>query len=809
MKYAFRILVREKTFSIVAVVTLGLGIGAVTAVFSVVDNVLLKPIMYRDPARLYTATESAPQVAHLYPRLPVNAAHFSWWRKQCVSCLQGALLRPDAFNLTDGEPERLSGVSTTWELFQVLGVEAQLGRTFTESDDQPGNNKYVVITDGLWRRRFNADRGIVGKPVQLYGEPHVIIGVLPAGFRFMRGQQLGPVLRLPERVEIFKPLGLDWEKQRRAGSHSYLSLIRLRPAATIDQAQSEMTAAIVDAGREVGMDLKAHLTPLQEQMTGSSRSSLWMLFVAVGAVLLIVCVNLGNLMFVRSTGRLRDAAICFALGATRTQVFKPIVAESLIVAFAGGSLGVLTAYAAVRLLVGTAPVDIPRLDEVHLNFETLLFAFLVSTVCGVFCGSWPAWRLGRYNLTDGLKPGSRPATDTTAQLRMRQWLVGLEVALSTGLLILAGLLGVSFFRLMNVERGFEVEHIATADITLPLIRYSKDEQIVAFHRQMLEKLATLPGTKAVALVSTLPLRGENFGNVITKEGDTRPPLERPLAEYRLISSDYFQTMGIPLRIGRLPQASDLIHKKVALLSESAASKVWPGENPVGKRIKDNERTEMVEVIGVVADVRTNGLDKQPPLMVYVPYWDQVYWLGRPLPNISYIVRTSHDPSTMGNAFLSTLRSVDSELPLTRVRSMREIMTESLGLRRFRTLLAAAFAGSALLLVCVGIYGVLSYTVTRRTTELGIRTALGAQAPFIMLSVLQQGLKPVAVGLIAGVFGASWIGRLLSGLFFGVSAHDPLTIFLVVFLELGVAVVACWIPARRASRLDPMTALRNE
>ena len=367
-----------------------------------------------------------------------------------------------------------------------------------------------MITDSLWKRRFHANPQVLGQTVRLDDDPHVIIGVLPPTFRFPTGEQLGPMITVSERAEIFKPLGLDWPKQSTAANFNYLAIVRLRPGAPAQRAQAEMTAAITESGRTMGVELKAHLTPMQDQITGNSRSALWLLMGAVGAVLLIVCVNLGNLMLVRASGRLRDAAVRRALGATRGQLFRPIMTESLILAAAGGVLGVLLAYAGVQVLVKTAPGRIPRLDEVHLDLITMLFAFLVAALCGILCGAWPAWRMTTTMPSEALKAGTRSTTDSGGRLRAREWLIGFEVALSTVLLVVAALLGVSFMRIVNVDRGFDVERIMTATVTLPEKRYAKDEQRRQFHEQTLERLQSAPGVKQAALVSTLPLRGEDW-----------------------------------------------------------------------------------------------------------------------------------------------------------------------------------------------------------------------------------------------------------------------------------------------------------
>lgn len=809
MKYALRVLAREKAFAAFAILTLALGIGGVTTIFSVVDGVLLKPLAYKEPGRLYAASESAPKLAPMYPRLPVNAAHFRSWQEQCTSCETGALLNPATFNLTGaGEPERIEGATCTWQLFQVLGVSARLGRTFVESDDQPRANRFVVVTDSFWRRRMGADPEAAGKAVRLDGEPHIVVGVLRPEFRFPTGGQIGPILRFPARAEVFKPMGINWTNRSRVGQFNYASLMRLKPGANPAKAEAEMTAAVADAGREMKIEIGAHLLPLQEQVTGAARGGLTLLLAAVGVVLLIVCVNLGNLMLVRANERARAMAVRRALGAGASHLFRPVLLESMVIAFAGGALGTLLAYGGVRVLVNLAPAGIPRLDEVHVSAAALLFAFLVSAGCGVLCGLWPAMRAMGVQPADALRSGSRSSTEGRARLHSREWLVGLEVALSTVLLVVAALLGLSFLRLQNVDRGYRVDHILTADIALPGARYPKGVDKALFHQRALERIASLPGVRSAGLVSSLPLKAQVWGDTIGKEGDTRPPAERPLAHFRFVSERYFDTMGIALRQGRFPAAHDQ-SRKVAVISESAARHVWPGENPVGKRMRNDPRPEWVEVIGVVADVRTESLEKAPPLIVYVPYWDGGYWQGSVWGNATYVMRTSQDPAAMRNALRGAIRAMDAELPLADVMTMDEIVSESVGSRRFQTLLAAAFAGAALLLACLGIYGVISYSVARRTNEMGIRIALGARAAQVSLLVLRQGIRPVVGGLVVGVAAALAAGQWIGSFLFGTEARDPMAMAVVAVTLLLVSAAACWAPARRASRIDPMAALRDE
>lgn len=594
----------------------------------------------------------------------------------------------------------------------------------------------------------------------------------------------------------------------RVGQFNFACVIRLQRGANPARAEAQMSAAIADAGREMETPINARLVPLQEQVTGGSRGVLTLLFATVGAVLLIVCVNLGNLMLVRANEKARDAAICRALGADAGQLVRPVLTESLLIGLIGGALGVLLANAGVQMLVKTSPIDIPRLNEVHVSLAVLLFAFCLSAACGITCGLWPAIRATRVEPADALRSGSRASTQGSAGVRSREWLVGVQVALSTVLLAMAALLGLSFSRVMHVERGYAVDRVLSADVSLPDARYGTDAQRTLFHQRALEALQDLPGVRSAGLISSLPLKAQVWGDSISKRGDNRSRAERPMADYRFVSEHYFETMGVELKQGRFPNAGDR-RRKVALISENAARKVWPGEVAVGKLIRNDPKPEWAEIIGVVADVRTESLDKQPPMMVYVPYWDGAYWQGSVWGNETYVVRTAQDPAAMANSLRASFHKLDPELPLANVRTMREILSESISSRRFQTLLASVFAIAALLLACLGIYGVISYTVARRTNEIGIRIAVGAQPSQVSLLVFRQGVRPVIVGLLVGVAGALAAGRLIQSFLFDTDAHDPTAILVVVALLLGVAAIACWAPARRASRIDPAIALRNE
>ncbi|MEJ2083149.1 MAG: ABC transporter permease, partial [Acidobacteriota bacterium] len=758
MRYTLRILGREKGFSAFVVLSLALGIAAVTTIFSVVDSVLLKALPYAEPQRLFTVSESLPRITQIPPRIPVNGAHFHTWRTQDRLCSELALLDPRSFNLTEGgEPERIGGVATTWELFRLLGVQAQLGRTFTADDETRDGGRVVVLADSLWRRRFDARSDVIGRSIRLDDELYTVIGVLPA-----------------------------------------------------EEAESEMALLLSDVAAKMHTDLEVRLTPLADEINGRSASALWFVMAAVGTVLLILCVNLGNLMWVRAGSRLQDAAIRRALGATRMQLLRPILAQSLLLSLAGCVGGVLLAYVGIDLVVRTAPVDIPRIGEIGFEPAAWFFALLVSVGCGVFCGLWPVWRSARAQPLDALRGSTLRTTEGGARLRARAWLVGLQVALSTTLLVTASLLGISFLRLIHVDRGYSGDRVLSTRLNLPRNRYPNDESRLLFDQRLLERLQTLPGVRSAALVSALPLTGEHWGDLINEDGDTRPPIERPSANFRFVSPRYFDAMGIRLVAGRGPSEADQSHR-VAVVSENVARQVWPGEEPLGKRIKrtDDAEAAACEVIGVVEDVRAVRLDQQPPLMVYVPYWDGPYWQGGIQRGATYLMHTTGDPRSMVPAFRDAVRQIDPELPLGEVRTMQQVLDDSVGQRRFQMMLVWVFAASALLLACLGIYGVVSYTVSRRAREMGIRMALGAQSAGLSLLVVRQEMRPVVVGLAAGVLGALGVGRLIESLLFGVGAHDPVTVTAAVLFLAAVALVACWLPARRASRVDPAAARQQE
>jgi len=806
LRFASRMLRKNPGFSTIAVATLALGIGANTAIFSLVDGVILRPLAYWDADRLFAVHEVVPKFSALAPLIPVNGMHFLEWRKRVRSFEQSALVSGMTLNLTGaGEPERLPAARVSSSLFPMLGVQAQLGRTFLEEEDHPGRDQAVILNHELWTRRFAADPNVIGRKITLDGHPYEIVGVLPRGFHFPKLNQLYAMTIAEERPQIWKPFALRDDELELLGDFNYACIVRLRRGVQPAQALSELNIVQAHIANQTGekIELRAALVPLQDQITGRSRTGLELLLAAVGAVLLIGCVNIANLLLARATARRREIAIRSALGAGRDRLVGQMLVESLVLAAMGGAAGVALAYEAIRVMVAYAPVDLPRTDEVHLDARVLLFTAMLSILTGVLFGLFPAWRATRGDPQEAMKSGSRNTTAGRGSGRLRSLLVALEVGLSAMCLIAGGLLLHSFLNLMHVNRGFEVERIVTVELNLPDSRYPDLDKRAAFVRSTLERVGSLPGVTSAGISNKLPLSGEGGNNLIAAEGASLPLMERPLADIRQVNPDYFRSMGIPLRSGRIFEEADR-SRKVGLLSTVTAERLWPGENPVGKRFRMGaEDSPLIEVAGVVGDVRGVSLNKTPSLTVYVPYWQRFQ------NQASLAVRTSLDPMAASSAIRAAIRQVDRELPVPAFRTMEEIVSESVAQRRFQMSLVLLFAAAALLLASLGIYGVVSYSVAQRTNEMGIRMALGAQPGSIRRMVLGQSLLPVCGGLVAGVVASMALGRLLGSLLFGVSAWDPATIASVLILLITVAASATLPPVRRATGVDPASALRYE
>ncbi|MBV8553449.1 MAG: ABC transporter permease [Acidobacteriaceae bacterium] len=806
LRFAGRMLRRNAGFTAIAIVTLAVGIGANTAIFSVIDHTILRPLAYRDPDRLYAIHEKVLDFPQAPPLLPVNAMHFLEWRKNVRAFDSVALMAGYALDLTgSGEPRRLHAARVSWNLFKMLGVQPQLGRSFRPHEDQPGHDHEVIIDNALWRRHFAGDPNVIGRKIVLDGNPYEVIGVLPANFRFPKLSQLYAMAVSEERPEIWKPFALRNDELDDMGDFNFACIARLKPGVSRGRALAELNAAQGAFVKKLPekADLRAELVPLESQIVGRSRTGLELILVAVGAVLLIACVNIANLLLTRSTVRSREMAIRTALGAGRGRLLRQLLMESLTLAGAGGILGIGIAYAAIRLIVAKAPVDLPRLDEVHLDLRVLLFTAVISVFCGLLFGVLPAWNSARRDPQEAMKGGGRGTTAGRTSGRLRSLLVSAEICLSTMSLAAGALLLHSFVNLLNVDKGFDVQRLVTVDLSLPRIRYPDNDAKALFLQQMLQRVEALPGVLSAGTINRLPLSGEGGNNLILVEGSNLPILQRPLADIRQVNPDYFRTMAIPLRQGRTFTTAEY-KRQVAMISASAAAKLWPKENPVGRRFRmGGDERPFLQVVGVVGDVRGTSLGTPPSPTVYVPYWVQLW--GEP----TLVVRTALAPAAASGEIRGVLRQMDRQMPVERFQTMEEVLDQSVAQRRFQMNLVLLFAVSALLLACLGIYGVVSYSVAQRTNEIGVRMTLGARSGDISRMVLWQGLMPVISGLSAGVLASFITGRIIASLLFGVTSADPIAMAAVVAALTTVAACATLIPAMRATRVDPAIALRYE
>jgi predicted permease len=797
-RFALRSLLREPGVAAAAVLMLGLGLGAATAVFSLVNGVLLKPLSYRAPERLVTIREVIPRTSHLYPSMPVSGRHFVEFRAAARSIEGMAALEPASLNLTGaGEPERLEGARVSPNLFRVLGVRPALGRDFLDEEEQEGKDYVVVLTDGLWRRRFAADPGVVGRAITLNGRAHTVIGVLPPDIRFPDRNAFGMGSTVASRTDLFRPKTFDkQELSQLLGMFNYGVIARLRPGATRAQATAELEAVQARIEELAGekLNMKAEVKPLLDAVAGKARRGLLVLMGAIGVVLLIVCVNLANLLLARGERRSREAAVRAALGAGRGRLIRQALAETALLGAAGGLLALGVAAAGIHLLKAYAPVDIPRLEEVAMDGRVALFAGVLTAFTALVFGLLPAWRVSGADPQAALRSGGRGATESPGGMRLRSALVACEVGLSALLLILAGLLTHSFVRLMRAEMGFRGDAVLSMDVGLSGDRYRDEAARDGFFKRVFENLQTQPAVETAGIVSALPLRGETWIDGVRSDG------EELMTNVRFVSAEYFRVMGIPVLGGRTFRETDRGTMRT-VISAGLAAALWPGQDPVGRRFLRG-RDQWWEVVGVAGDVRAEAHRPAPPVM-YRPYWD---WM--PFRTV-LVARSAGDPKAITGAVRAAVRAADPDIPIPQMRSMPDVLGESTATRRFQMVLAGGFAIMALLVASLGIYAVVSYSVARRTAEMGIRAALGAGRADLYALVLRQGMAPVLAGLLFAAAAAAAFGRALGSLLYEIDGRDPATIAAVTLALGAVALAACLIPARRASRVDPMTALRYE
>jgi putative ABC transport system permease protein len=800
LRYAGRMQFKNPGFTIVAVIALALGIGANTAIFSVVNSVLLRPLPYKDPERLVMVWEDATHQG--YPQETPAAANFVDWRDQNTVFEGMAAIADESFNLTGaGDPERLEGRRVSANLFPLLGVDPHIGRTFTSDEDKPGANKVAVMSHALWQRRFGGDNNILGKPLTLNGEPYIVVGVMPARFQFPTSDDA-----------LWVPIAFTADDARNRRRHYLQVVARLKPGTSLEQAQTEMhtiAARLAQQYPESNTDLGATVNSLHEQLVGDIRPALLILLGAVGLVLLIACANVANLLLARAAVRQKEIAVRVALGARRGRLIRQFLTESVLLATIGGLVGLAIAYGGLILLRAFIPENIAQAREIAIDPKVLGFTFLVSLITGLIFGLAPALQAARFNQTETLKEGGRDSATGSSGKRIRGLLVMSEVAVSLVLLIGAGLLINSFLRLRSVDPGFRADNLLTMKIVLSESKYTDWAGARAFFSEMIQRIEGLPGVRSAAITTNLPLyrQGNSVGVSIEGQAPLAPGQENVIVT-RVISPGYFDTMGIPLLSGRQFTDQDTADTIVGVvISETMAHRYWPGQDAVGKRIfpgRIQRPEDWFQVIGVVKDVRQFELTAESRPQMYLSYRQAEFFVPRDL-----VVKTDVDPASLAATVRRTVWEIDKDQPVSNIRTMEEILLDSIARQRFSMLLLAIFAGVALVLAAVGIYGVMSYSVAQRTHEIGIRMALGAQTGTVLKLAVGYGLKLVIAGVAIGLIAAFALTRVMSTLLFGVTATDPATFTLISLLLIAVAGIASYIPARRATKVDPIIALRYE
>jgi putative ABC transport system permease protein len=800
IRFGIRMLAKKPMFSIIAVITLALGIGANTAIFSVVNGVLLRPLPFKEPDRLMMIRETKlPQ----FPEFSVAPGNFLDWKKQNTVFERLVAYKGSSLNLIGtGDPERLIGLKVTEGFFAMLGAQPQLGRDFLVEEDQPGRNNVVVISHGVWQRRFGGDPKILNQAITLSGQSYTVIGVMPKTFRFGGGAEV---------TELWTPMAFTAQEAQNHGGHYVAAIGKLRPGVTLDQASTEMSTiagrlAAQYPGANTGWNVK--IIPLLEYSVRTIKPALLVLLVAVVFVLLIACANVANLLLARAAERQSEIATRTALGAGRWRIVRQLLTEGLLLALAGGVVGLLLAKWGTDLLLTMAPSDLPRMSNVSVDGRALAFTVVITFLTALIFGLVPALQASKPNLNETMKDAGRGSIEGGRRKFIRSTLVVLEVASALVLLVGAGLLIKSFWRLQKVDPGFNPDNALTARVSLPQTKYPEDSKKVLFFQQLIERVSALPGVQAAGAAHVVPMTGDDY--VLGFEVDGRPPLPPGSSQstnYYSVSADYFKAMGIPLRRGRVFTERDTEGSPpVAVINETMAQKIFPNEDPIGKRITFDDRNknpEWFEIVGIVGDVKHYGLDQQTTMQTYEPYTQQ------PPAAMSLVVRSAVDPTSLSAAIRSEVLKLDKEQPTNYIKTLNEYFAISVAQQRFSVVLLGIFAAVALVLAAVGIYGVLSYAVTQRTQEIGIRMALGAGQRDVFRLVVGRGMLLSMFGVVGGLVAAFALTRLMASLLFGVTATDAVTFASVASLLFAVALLACYIPARRATKIDPLVALRYE
>jgi putative ABC transport system permease protein len=813
LRDVFRGLFRDRIYSLVTVLTLALTIGATTAVFSIVDGVLLRPLAYRESHRLVSIREIHEQVANTYPTLPINAQHFEYWRGHAQSFEALAQYWTRSANLTGaGEAAQVALVRANGTFFDVLQVRAAVGRTLTRDDERRDRPDVVVIGDALWRQRFGGDPAILGRSIAVDGQPYIIVGVLPGDFQVPEPNDLGGGAHLTGRVDVVAPLRVDPDSSGWLGDFNNSAIGRLKEGVTVDRARTELdllqarVAEIAAARVHEPVKLRAFVVPLSEAVVGSARRGLLLLLGAIGAVLLIACSNLANLSLSRAMSRVRDAAIRTALGASRRRLVVRVVLEQLVLAAAGGTLGIAVAWMAIVAFVRSAPAGLPRAGEVGLDWRVVVFATAVSVAAGLLVALLPAWRIGGSAVQGALRAGGLGTTGDRGGLRARGMLLAFQVALSVTLLVVTALLTLSFMRVARLDRGFAADRVLVVQVVMPAFRYKEPSARVPAYDRILAAVRMEPGVGSVTWTSTVPLTGEDWVDLIAVPGERRSYWDRPHANFRFVAPEFFATLDMPIVRGHAfgDLDRDPMRPAPALVSERTAARVWPGEDPIGKQFSRGQEGEQpFEVVGVVRDARSTALERQPPLMVYVPYW----WRSRP--SAALLVHTSADFSTVAAEIRRAVARVDPDIAIGETKPLADFVDAALAGRRYQVQLFVAFGIAALTIAIIGVYAVTAYGISRRRREMNIRLALGAAPSQVVALVVRQGFSPVVAGLAAGVAGALAVGALVASLLFDVRARDPVVIGAVISVVGAVGLMACMAAARQGLSFNPAAALRED
>lgn len=809
-RHTIRGLRRERLYAAAVIGTFALALGATTAVFSIVDGVLLRPLPYQAPDRLVSIREIVPRWAHQYPTLPANARHFDHWRHQATSFEALAALDWRTTSVAGaGEPFQASILRSSATLFEVVTLSVARGRTLTRDDENPASPRVIVISDEMWRSRLGADPAVIGRTLRLGGTDHTIVGILPPGVALPAFDVLGDSPNLRSRFSAIVPFRWDLATMGWMGSFNFPVIGRLRTGVGLQQAAAELdvlqqsVAQLAGGATKDALELRAQVTRLDDAIVGSSRPRLLLLLGAVAALVLIACANLANLSLTRSMSQVRDRAVRTALGASRARLVRAVVVEQVVLAVAGGAVGLIFAYWAVRLFVVNAPFDIPRIDDVAIDARVLAFAAVLAILSGLIVGLLPAWRVVGATLQPLLRSGGHRSTDA-AGIRIRALLLTTQVALSVALLVVTGLFVTSFARLTRVDPGFDPKGVVTMEIAPVSARYPDVAARASLYDRIAEKVREVPAIVAVSWTSSLPLTGETWVDAMSRLDNPVPEEQRPQANYRFVGPAYFQALAMPLLEGRSFDDRDRTRSVTpAVISARAATVLWAGQDPIGRLFSRGDPSDRFEVVGVVIDGRATALETESPLMVYVPYWHNNE--GKSL----LVVRAAGDGTAALGAMRAAVRAVDPEIAIGDAGPLRAVVDNVLDPRRYQMSLFAAFGSVALLIATIGVYAATAYAVSSRRREMNIRVALGAPVSTVFGLILRQSSIPVTLGAMAGCAVAVALGATLRHLLFEVQPHDPTVMASAAGLVFAAGLAAATTAARRGLRINPVEALRED